>query len=55
LKNVAGQRLTGVYEVGLLSPDKRSSVPIAGSIPMYVKEDGTPLTLIELNALRAGQ
>jgi len=55
LKNVAGQRLTGVYEVGLLSPDKRSSVPIAGSIPMYVKEDGTPLTLIELNGLRAGQ
>jgi len=55
LENMSGQRLRGVYEVGLLSADKRSSVPLAGSIPLYVKEDGTPLTLIELNALRAAQ
>ena len=55
LTNMSGQRLSGVYEVGLLSADKRSSVPLAGSIPLYVKEDGTPLTLIELNALRAAQ
>jgi hypothetical protein len=52
---MSGQRLNGVYEVGFLSADKRSSVPLAGSIPLYVKEDGTPLTLIELNALRAAQ
>jgi hypothetical protein len=52
LKKVNGDSLLGVYEVHIRDYDGSSS-PLAGSIPLYVDEDGKPLTLIELNNLRA--
>jgi len=52
LKKVNGSPLRGVYELHLRDSDGSSS-PIAGTIPLYVDRRGKPLTLIQLNNLRA--
>ena len=55
LRGLRGERLRGVYEVFLFSPNRERLTPLAGSIPLYVDQSGKPLTLLQINEARASQ